>query len=37
MKIGANSFLWVETLTSNDFGILDKLVAGGSTGLRLVC
>ena len=35
MKIGANSFLWVETLTSNDFGILDKLVAGGLDGLEI--
>ena len=35
MKVGANSFLWVETLTTNDFGILDKLVAGGLDGLEI--
>jgi len=35
MKIGANSFLWVETLTTNDFTILDKLVAGGLDGLEI--
>lgn len=35
MKIGANSFLWVETLTSSDFGILDKLVAGGLDGIEI--
>ena len=35
MKIGANSFLWTETLTSNDFGILDRLADAGLDGIEI--
>ena len=35
MKIGVNSFLWTETLTTNDFGILDRLATAGLDGIEI--
>ena len=35
MKIGANSFLWTETLTVDDCGLLDRLAAAGIDGIEI--
>jgi hypothetical protein len=35
MKIGVNSFLWTETLSTNDFGILDRLATAGLDGIEI--
>jgi D-psicose/D-tagatose/L-ribulose 3-epimerase len=35
MKIGVNSFLWTETLTTNDFDILDRLATAGLDGIEI--
>jgi D-psicose/D-tagatose/L-ribulose 3-epimerase len=35
MRIGANSFLWTETITSNDFDLLDRIAAAGLDGIEI--